>query len=43
MTKYWQDWVNYFLGLWVFGSPCFIEHAMISMEPGSGTRGMLNL
>lgn len=43
MIKYWQDWVNYFLGLWVFGSPWFIEHAMISAERGSGTRGMLNL
>ena len=43
MTRYWQDWVNYFLGLWVFGSPWFIEHMMISMEPGGGTRGMLNL
>ena len=43
MTRYWQDWINYFLGLWVFGSPWFIEHAMISTEQGSGTRGMLNL
>ena len=43
MRKYWQDWVNYFLGLWVFGSPWFIERAMVSTERGGGTRGMLNL
>jgi hypothetical protein len=43
MTRYWQDWVNYFLGLWVLGSPWFIEHAMVSTESGGGTRGMLNL
>ncbi len=42
MTKSWQDWSNYVLGLWVFGSPWFIEHAMIGTEPGAGTRGMLN-
>jgi hypothetical protein len=39
----WQDWINYFLGLWVFGSPWFIEHAMIGTQPGAGSRGMLNL
>jgi hypothetical protein len=43
MTKYWPDWINYFLGLWVFGSPWFLEHAMNSREQGGGTRGMLNL
>jgi|SRR6516162_1535792 hypothetical protein len=43
MTRYWQDWINYFLGLWVFGSPWFIEHAMHTGEQGAGTRGMLNL
>jgi hypothetical protein len=43
MIKYWQDWVNYFLGLWVLGSPWFVEHAMVSTQPGGGTRGMLNL
>src|SRR6516164_10688264 len=43
MTRYWQDWINYFLGLWVFGSPWFIEHAMIGTQPGAGSRGMLNL
>jgi len=43
MTRYWQDWINYFLGLWVFGSPWFIEHAMIGAQPGAGSRGMLNL
>ena len=43
MIKYWQDWVNYFFGLWVFGSPWLIEHAMISTERGGGNRGMLNL
>jgi len=43
MTRCWQDWINYFLGLWVFGSPWFIEHAMIGTQPGAGSRGMLNL
>ena len=43
MIKCWQDWINYFLGLWVFGSRWFIEHAMITAEHGGGTRGMLNL
>ena len=43
MTRCWQDWINYFLGLWVFGSPWFIEHTMIGTQPGAGSRGMLNL
>jgi hypothetical protein len=43
MPRYWQDCINYFLGLWVFGSPWFIEHAMIGTQPGTGNRGMLNL
>ena len=43
MIKCWHDWINYSLGLWVFGSPWFIEHAMITAEYGGGTRGMLNL
>ena len=43
MTRYWQDWINYVVGLWVFGSPWFLEHAMITGEQGGGTRGMLNL
>ena len=43
MTRYWQDCINYSLGLWVFGSPWFIEHAMIGTQPGAGSRGMLNL
>src|SRR6516164_7392531 len=43
MTRYWQDWINYFLGLWVFGSPWFIEHTMIGTQPGAGSRGMINL
>jgi SPW repeat len=36
MTKYPQDWVNYFLGLWVLGSPWFIEHRMD--QYGTGRR-----
>jgi hypothetical protein len=32
---------HYFLGLWVFCSPWFIEHAMIGTQPGAGSRGML--
>jgi hypothetical protein len=28
MVRHLQDWINYVLGLWVFGSPWFIEHAM---------------
>ena len=43
MIRYWQDWVSYFLGLWVFGSPWFIEHAMIGTQPEAGSRGMVNL
>src|SRR6516225_436674 len=43
MTRFWQDWINYFLGIWVFGSPWLIEHAMHTGEQGAGTRGMLNL
>ena len=43
MLRYWQDWINYVVGLWVFGSPWFIEHAMHTGEQGAGTRGMLNL
>ena len=43
MTRCWQDWINYFLGLWVFGSPWFIEHTMIGTQPGAGSRGMINL
>jgi hypothetical protein len=43
MIRYWQDWINYFLGLWVFGSPWFIEHTMHTGGQGAGTRGMLNL
>ena len=43
MTRHWEDWINYFLGLWVFGSPWFIEHTMIGTQPGAGSRGMLNL
>jgi hypothetical protein len=43
VIKYWRGWVNYLLGLWVFGSPWFIEHAMIGTQPGAGSRGMVNL
>ena len=43
MTRYRQDWINYFLGLWVLGSPWFIEHAMVGSQPGAGSHGMLNL
>jgi hypothetical protein len=43
VIRYWQDWVSYFLGLWVFGSPWFIEHAMIGTQPEAGSRGMVNL
>jgi hypothetical protein len=43
VIKYWQDWINYFLGLWVFGSPWFVEHLMIGGTTGAGGRGMLNL
>jgi hypothetical protein len=43
VIRYWQDLVSYFLGLWVFGSPWFIEHAMIGTQPEAGSRGMVNL
>ena len=40
---HWQDWVTYFLGLWVFGSPWFLEHSMMTEMPGGGIRAMWNL
>lgn len=43
MMKYWQDWINYFLGLWLFGSPWFLEHSMVTGVPETGTWGMFNL
>jgi hypothetical protein len=43
VIRYWQDLVSYFLGLWVFGSPWFIEHAMIGTQPEAASRGMVNL
>ena len=43
MFKHWQDWINYFFGLWLFGSPWFLEHSMLIGVPGAGTRAMLNL
>lgn len=43
MIRQWQDWINYAVGLWVFGSPWFLEHAMHTGEQGGGIRGMLNL
>ena len=43
MTKRWQDWANYTLGLWVFGSPWLLEHSMALRVPGGGSRAMWNL
>ena len=43
MIKYWQDWLNYFLGLWLFGSPWFLEHSMITGTPQAGTQAMFSL
>jgi hypothetical protein len=43
MIKRWQDWANYFLGLWVFGSPWLLEHSMVLGVPGGGSRAMWNL
>ena len=43
MVKQWQDWANYFLGLWVFGSPWLLEHSMVLGVPGGGSRAMWNL
>ena len=40
---HWQDWVTYFLGLWVLGSPWFLEHSMMIGSPGGGSRAMWNL
>lgn len=40
---HWQDWGTYFLGLWVFGSPWFLEHSMLTEIPGGGVRAMWNL
>lgn len=28
MKKYWQNWVNVFLGVWVFVSPWFMQQIM---------------
>lgn len=42
-NDHWQDWVNVFVGLWVFGSPWLLEHTMITEVPGGGLRGMWNL
>jgi hypothetical protein len=43
MIKRWQDWANYFLGLWVFGSTRLLEHSMVLGVPGGGSRAMWNL
>jgi hypothetical protein len=43
MVKHWQDWANYGLGLWVFGSPWLLEHSMALGVPGGGNRAMWNL
>ena len=43
MVKRWQDWANYCLGLWVFGSPWLLEHSMALGGPGAGSRAMWNL
>jgi hypothetical protein len=43
MVKHWQDWANYCLGLWVFGSPWLLEHSMVLGVPGGGSRAMWNL
>jgi hypothetical protein len=43
MEKRWQDWANYCLGLWVFGSPWLLEHSMVLGVPGGGSRAMWNL
>jgi hypothetical protein len=41
---HWQDWAIYFLGLWLFGSPWFLEHSiMIPGSAGGGARAMWNL
>ena len=41
--QHWQDWVIYFLGLWVLGSPFFLEHSMMSDVPGGALRAMWSL
>ena len=44
MIKRWQDWANYSLGLWVFGSPWLLQHSMvIGVVPGGGSLAMWNL
>jgi hypothetical protein len=43
-NRHWQDWVTYFLGLWIFGSPWFLEHSMmLARSSGGGMRAMWNL
>jgi hypothetical protein len=42
-TRHWQDWANFLLGLWVFGSPRLLEHSMVTEVPRGGILGMWNL
>jgi len=39
----WQDRLNYFLGLWLFGSPWFLEHSMLAGGARASTWAMFNL
>lgn len=41
--QHWQDWVNFLLGLWVFGSPWLLEHSMVTEAPAGGILGMWTL
>jgi hypothetical protein len=41
--QHWQDWGNVVLGLWIFGSPWLLEHAMVTEILGGGLSGMWNL
>jgi SPW repeat len=41
---HWQDWVTYSLGLWILGSPWFLEHSMMMTgSAGGGSRARWNL
>lgn len=42
-NPHWQDWVNFLLGLWVFGSPWLLEHSMATEAPSGGILGMWSL
>ena len=41
-TDHWQDWISALVGVWLFGSPWFLEHTMVTEVPAAGDLGMWN-